>query len=647
MRLLSLTLLLGVLIGGLPVSGGAQVPVGATEVVESTAEALDRWDAEAALIEQVLEEQAPDSNAVDGMRATLEAQLEEIPATITASEAERALLSDQLEALGPAPEDPATEAHEIAAERAKLAERIAEAEALLKKLGQADARAVALLSRLTELRRQLFTEELMTRGPSVFEPGAVGRAVSSIAGVVSVIYGETAEQIAASRMDTRFLVRMLSPLVLIAAALLLLSKLKRAALRWLVPVGTSEEAPGEAAAHRPNLLIAVGVTLVRLLMPAAAVAMIVAVIWNSNMLGPQGETLVGGLVRTAMAVIAAYALGASFYAPHMPQFRLSKLLQEDAKAAHRWIMVLAAVVGLGLVLVEQGRRLGLSLEGLELVNTVLLLGGGVALWAFAGYLVAPERRPVAAVPENEDEAAAEPAELAIGPVLLAAARIIARAVALFAPALALMGYFAASRFLFHPLVFSTAAIGVCVLLFSRVHDAVHRLTAPEAGADKAAAPSRAQLIPVLLGLLLICALAPVLALIWGADVTDLSFVWRMISEGFEVGEVTIAPLDFFSFVLVFSVGYLLTRIVQGILARSVLPVTGLDAGGQGGGACRGRLCRYRSGLAGGDLGHRARSLQCRHRCRRALGWHRRGTEGRSCGRALYLVRSRSQGRRRA
>jgi len=281
-----------------------------------------------------------------------------------------------------------------------------------------------------------------------------------------------------------------------------------------------------------------------------------------------------------MAVIAAYALGASFYAPHMPQFRLSKLPQEDAKAAHRWIMVLAAVVGLDLVLVEQGRRLGLSLEGLELVNTVLLLGGGVALWAFAGYLVAPERRPVAAVPEDEDEAAAEPAELVIGPVLLAAARIIARAVALFAPALALMGYFAASRFLFHPLVFSAAAIGVCVLLFSRVHDAVHRLTAPEAGADEAAAPSRAQLIPVLLGLLLICALAPVLALIWGADVTDLSFVWRMISEGFEVGEVTIAPLDFFSFVLVFSVGYLLTRIVQGILARSVLPVTGLDAGGQ-------------------------------------------------------------------
>ena len=54
----------------------------------------------------------------------------------------------------------------------------------------------------------------------------------------------------------------------------------------------------------------------------------------------------------------------------------------------------------------------------------------------------------------------------------------------------------------------------------------------------------------------------------------------MADEGFQIGEVTIAPLDFLRFLLVFMVGYLLTRTLQGVLARSVLPVTGLDAGSQ-------------------------------------------------------------------
>jgi small-conductance mechanosensitive channel len=147
--------------------------------------------------------------------------------------------------------------------------------------------------------------------------------------------------------------------------------------------------------------------------------------------------------------------------------------------------------------------------------------------------------------------------------------------------LALMGYFAASRFVFYPLVLSGGVIGVCVLMFHRVRDAVDRAARPagsDAGADDA--PSRIRLIPIAVAFLLICAAVPALALIWGADMADLASFWRAVSDGFYVGDMVIAPLDFFSFLLVFSVGFVLTRIVQSILSRSVLPVTGLDAGGK-------------------------------------------------------------------
>jgi small-conductance mechanosensitive channel len=578
MRLLPLLLLLASLIGGLPAAGSAQTPAGLNVVAaETPALKLERWDAEAALIEQILREGVPGSAEIDGMRATLEAQRAEIPGLIAATDAELKPLTDQSNALGPAPEDPSAEAPELADQRAKLGERITMVEARLKRLGQADARAAALLARLVNLRRQLFTKELLTRSPTVFEPGAVARAIASIGGVTVSVLSETAERVTASVTDTRFFVRMSLSFVLIAAALLLVLKVKRAAMRWLLPPRAGEE----VAPRRPRTLVAVGITLVRLLMPGAAVAMIAFAIWNSRLLGPQGEVLLGGVARTVLAVIVAYALGGSFYAPHRPEFRLSRLAEADAMAASRWLMALAAIVGLDLLFVVQGERLGLSLEALEFLNTMLLILGGVVLWGYAGYLVPVEREPGEATPGEEAAPVVEErAEPSIGPALVTAARLIARTAAVVAPALALMGYFAASRFLFYPLVFSGAAIGVCVLMFSRVRDAVDRLAAPEEAAAEAVAPSRVRLIPVLVGLLLICAVAPVLALIWGADVTDLSAAWRMISQGFRVGEVTISPLAFFSFLLVFSIGYLLTRIVQGVLSRSVLPVTGLDAGGR-------------------------------------------------------------------
>jgi small-conductance mechanosensitive channel len=430
------------------------------------------------------------------------------------------------------------------------------------------------MSQLAEQRRRLFTEEMLTRGPSVFEAGAVERALASIGSVSSATLAETVERAQGSTLDTRFFIRLPLALLLIGAALFLLLRVKRAALRHLMP------GAAEGIERRRGILTGLGVTLVRLLIPAAALAMIVFASWSSQLVGPRGEILVGGLTRALMVVVAAYALGGAFYSPHFPDYRLSRLPEDEAVAASHWLMALAAVVGLDLIFVVQGHRLGYSIEGLEFINTLLLICGGVALWGFAGYLVPPGDEAEAGPADEDAEArsADEPAEPTIGPALVTGARLVARATAVVAPALALMGYFAASRFLFYPVVLSGAAIGVCVLLFWWVRDIVDRLAHDEGGGETA--PSRVRLIPVIVGFLLTGAAAPVLALIWGADVTDLSAAWRAISEGFRVGEVTIAPLDFFSFLLVFSVGYVLTRILQGVLSRSVLPVTGLDAGGR-------------------------------------------------------------------
>jgi small-conductance mechanosensitive channel len=568
MRLLHLLLLLGALLAGLPAA--AQTAGGEAE---APAERLERWDAEAAEIQKRIEAGGFDPAAIDAMRATLEAQRAAIPELVAAVKAELAPLQQQLEALGPAPEDPRQEAPEVTLERERLGTRIADIEARLKLLSQADARAAAIAAQLSDLRRQLFTRELLTRGPSPLEPGVAARAFASLVSLAADIAGETATHIAESRLDMPTVLRAGLALALLGAALFLVLRARRALLTRLVRPLTPE-APGKR-----RVLAGLGATVVRLLVPALALALFLAAVWSSGFLGPQGQTLVRGLAWTALVVIGAYGLGGAFYAPHAPALRFSRLSEAEAIAAHRWLMALAAVVGLDRVLVIQGDALGLAIEALSLVNAVLLVLGGIAVWGYLNHLHEPAPPPPSKpeAPAEEEEEGGEEPEAAVGPFFVAALRLLGRAAAIVAPGLALLGYFAASRYLFYPVVFSGAVIGLCVLLFHAVQDAVDRLVQPAAGGE-AGAPSRIRLVPVFVGFLLICAAVPVLALVWGADVADLVSAWRTFSEGFRLGEVTISPLDFFSFLLVFAVGYVLTRILQGVLRRSVLPVTGLDEG---------------------------------------------------------------------
>jgi small-conductance mechanosensitive channel len=560
---LLLTLLL------LPLAAAAQQQ----EAPPSVPALLDQWEGEAKEIERALELDPPEGEEISRHLETLGAQLDRIPGAKQRVEAELAPLRNQLEALGEPPEDPAAEAPQIGTERKRLTEEISRREALVKRLDQTQARAKGLETRLVNLRQRQFTDQLLSRGPSLLDASMPANAIGSIMRKARVIGLETTTRIADLSMHPAEIARLVGPLLLLAVGIFVLVKVKNRALSALLSRITPETPlSGRVAAGA-------GITLARLLLPAGAVAMILAGLFASGLFGGQGKLLLEGAGRGALVVIAAYALGGAFFAPSAPLLRLSVLGETDARAAHTWLILLAGIVGLDRALVLQGEEMGLAVEGLALLNIVLLALGAIALWRLMHFLRPPRPpEPDTAEPPPEDDEEAEEGGGSAARATIQTLRWIARVVAVAAPVLAILGYYAASRYAFYPFVFSGAVIGLCVLLYHIVQSLVSSVWLHGEEVDPTLA--RLRLIPILVGFLLFCAALPLLALIWGAAPSDLQVAWRAILQGFTIGEVTISPADFLLFLVVLLIGFFLTGRFKRLLRGAVLPYTGLDQGGR-------------------------------------------------------------------
>ncbi len=146
-------------------------------------------------------------------------------------------------------------------------------------------------------------------------------------------------------------------------------------------------------------------------------------------------------------------------------------------------------------------------------------------------------------------------------------------VAVLAPMLAAAGYFRAADALMPPYIMTLALLGLVM--------AVQRFAADVYGAITGqGVQARETLLPVLFGLILLMLVAPLLALVWGARVTDLTELWSSFGRGFAIGDSRISPTDFLTFAVIFVIGYALTRLLQSALKTNVLPKTQLDLGGQ-------------------------------------------------------------------
>ena len=157
--------------------------------------------------------------------------------------------------------------------------------------------------------------------------------------------------------------------------------------------------------------------------------------------------------------------------------------------------------------------------------------------------------------------------------LLGFLRRILLGVAVISPLIAAIGYVNAGSAIALPMIKTLGLLAFIVILQRLTFDVYAAiLNKSEEEADA--------LAPVLLGFIITISVLPFFAIIWGTRVSSLTELWIQFQDGIKIGDSRISPLDFLTFILLFTIGYMLTRVVQSALRGSILPKTNLDSGAQ-------------------------------------------------------------------
>ena len=142
-----------------------------------------------------------------------------------------------------------------------------------------------------------------------------------------------------------------------------------------------------------------------------------------------------------------------------------------------------------------------------------------------------------------------------------------------APILVSVGYVNAGQELSKSVILSLGLIITVIIIQDYVVDFYLMVLGEEED-------NRDQLIPILLSFVLLLVSLPFFAVIWGVRQQELLEIWSNFQSGFELGTIKLSPGLILGFLIIFTVGYMLTRFIQSALQSTVLPRTSMDSGAQ-------------------------------------------------------------------
>lgn len=559
--LVALTLCLGVVSG----SGMALAQAVATE---TGAPDYDAWERDAIRATDVLETNRASVDGLQVLRQQLVSWRDFFLRRQGTNSEQIATLKSQISALGPLPVDGESEAAEIVSRRAELNAELEQLTAPVRRAEEAYTRAEGLVSRLDGIVRDRQTNLILELNPTPVNPALWPEAAISLADVWSEIVSEVKSNLASPLRSEALKGSLPILVVLLVVGLALVIRGGAWVERALAALRVSR--------HASRARVRVGVfltSLVSLILPIIGLTLLLTAANQSQLSGVAGTAVLDALSAVVIIIYVARWLGRQVAPPAYPPHPL--LILTDGQGLQMRVLINFA----GLLIAANAAISGLQASDLLSVSAASVLGlpvivlAGLFLFRIAQLMVASAKAAQIRLAKTDDagESGSAGADTSSSLVLRYLGHA-ARVVAVIGPLLAVIGYTFAGNALVYSSYLTLAVLAGVAILQRLVRDIYAMIRGEDAGSKG--------LVPVLIGFALTLLSLPLLALIWGARLTDLSEVWKMVSAGVQLGDSRISPADFVKFAVIFAAGYGLTRLMQGTLKTQILPRTKLDTGGR-------------------------------------------------------------------
>jgi len=510
-------------------------------------EAYNSWSKDATRAEAVVENaeasdvalEALRSQIVDWRQTFLDAQSQDI--------ARVAILEEQLNALAPIPE---TGVDPLADRRAALSEQLNAARAPLLRAEEAYSRASGLIREIDQIISARRTSALLKLEPTPLAPSKWLTATTEVVGVISGLVDEVSDAFNNASARASFQSNFLNIILQLSLTIAFFFGASRVSLR--------ARDLSQNVARNPRLAHLVAATI-KTAMLVAAFYTLGAALLQTGMFEVRGA-----LVLDAMPIWAGYIIAAIFISDRLATgsgsaFELPRDVEERSIRRTFVLGALIFVIDHALEHVFVFNEVGAA--SISVLHFVLILLGAYVL----------SRATVKLRQASDSEDAGPDGVFAVRFARLLAQ--VGRFITIGAPVLGAVGYVTAAYSSVLASLLTLALCSVIVILQGGLVDLYSRAIGREGEQEDG-------LVPILISFVIAFASLPFFALIWGARVSNLSEVWDQVKEGVPIAGTRISPLDFLAFVLIFTIGYMATRLTQSTLRGSVLPKTRLDAGAQ-------------------------------------------------------------------
>ncbi|MGS4944483.1 DUF3772 domain-containing protein [Meridianimarinicoccus sp. RP-17] len=520
---------------------------------------FDEWSSMVSRVDRVLAQDLANDATLERLRAQVADYRDRFLAAENANRGQIDRLQRQLDSLGPAPAEGETEPEEVAERRATLTAEIAAQRAPAVRASEAFVEADALVREIDGQLRARQTRQILERSPLPVNPLNWEEPLDEIRRTVLRVPEEVLSRLGNADTRTEIIGNLPSAALSLILGVLMVFRSRA----WAAGIARRVNA---VKAPIPRKLLRLVIVIAELALPWIGLTLLVAALQLTGIFGPTGSSVLLAVVAFGFAMIAGTWLVNQLFPREQGSESPLRLAQVYLGKARRmsYLLVLTLSLFQGLTVLDQ--RLQLDALTIAYLGYILSLLTAYALFRISRFY----RRSVGHA-EGQSERAFADAVVTVLAVIGMLASVLSVIVGL-------AGYVELAGRVIYPAAGTFLLFGFLALVqraFGDFYGALSRQAAVKDASDEEPAEG---LIPTLFGVLLILASLPALALMWGARVTDLTELWSTLRGGFQLGEVRISPTEFLTFLLIFLIGYMVTRLVQGGLRNTILPKTKMDIG---------------------------------------------------------------------